>query len=164
MSKAINVLKLVFFIIPWIIAFIFVTLYIDSNSEIYDTKDNYKDALNECESIKKRLVVKINLLEHKLLMPVALSNRDVEEMKKKGLNNPPQDLRDDLKKHDELIPYDGVLGGKMSFLDDKDIWILTEKWILAYFEDGHICGYMILKYDVTKEGKINWQVLDHHKC
>jgi len=52
----------------------------------------------------------------------------------------------------------------MGFYFDKNIWILTNKWVLAYFEDGHICGYVILEYDVNKEGNISWKVIDHHRC
>ncbi len=164
MSKVKSVLKFVFFTIPWILTFIFILLYIDSNNEVDHLEDKYEDALSESDSSKKSLIVKINHLEHKLLKPVALSMRDIEEMKNKGLTNPLQDLRDDLKKHDELIPYGGVLGGKMGFYFDKNIWILKNKWVLAYFEDGHICGYVILKYDVNKEGNISWKVIDHHRC
>jgi hypothetical protein len=47
----------------------------------------------------------------------------------------------------------------MNFYDDSKIWVLTKKWVLAYFEDGHIAGYLLLKYEVTESGKINWKTL-----
>ena len=105
MSKVKSILKIAFFTIPWILTFIFILLYIDSNNEVDQPRRKYREALSESDSSKKSLMVKINHLEQRLLRPIALSMRDIKEMKKKGLTNPLQDLRDDLKKHDELIPY-----------------------------------------------------------
>jgi hypothetical protein len=77
-------------------------------------------------------------------------------MKKKGLSDPIQDIISDLMKHNELIPYKGVLGGTMRFYE-KEIRILTNKWVLAYFEDGHIGGYLLLEYKISDSGKIDWK-------
>lgn len=72
-----------------------------------------------------------------------------------------QDIINDLMKHDELIPYEGVLGGKMNFYSEKDIFVLSDKWVLAYFEDGHIGGNMLLEYSI-KDDKISWKVIDSY--
>ncbi len=47
----------------------------------------------------------------------------------------------------------------MNFYSESQIWILTEKWVLAYFEDGHNGGYLLLEYEVTKDGKIKWKTV-----
>lgn len=87
---------------------------------------------------------------------------EVEELKKKGLENPAADLIADLQNHPQLIPYKGVLGGTMAFGFPDKIYILTEKYVLAYFEDGHIAGWMLLQYAVAKRGKITWRVIDSY--
>lgn len=87
-----------------------------------------------------------------------LSAYDIQQMKEKGLTNPVQDLITDLRMHPELIPYESVLGGEMRFFKDE-IYVLTSKWVLAYFEDGHIAGKILLEYSVDENGAISWQVI-----
>jgi len=70
-------------------------------------------------------------------------------------------LKSDLRKHPELIPYDGVLGGTMGFYDSKGIRVLSGRWVFAGFDDGHINGYMLLSYRLN-DGKISWEVIDSY--
>ena len=76
----------------------------------------------------------------------------------------PQDrnkqLINDLMKYPELIPYKGVLGGKMGFYQENNIKVLNDRWVFAEFEDGHIGGAMLLEYKVSKDGTITWKVLE----
>ncbi|WP_276499291.1 hypothetical protein [Pontibacter litorisediminis] len=89
-----------------------------------------------------------------------LSQSDIQRLKRRGLKNPESDLMNDLsRKQSELIPAEGVLGGTMAIRDTR---ILNDRYVLAYFEDGHNGGYMLLKYEV-KDGKINWTVVDSSK-
>jgi len=46
----------------------------------------------------------------------------------------------------------------MRFFKDE-IYVLTSKWVLAYFEDGHIAGKILLEYSVGDNGAISWQVI-----
>ena len=87
---------------------------------------------------------------------------EIEELQKKGLGNPLYDLAADLQRHPELIPHKGVLGGTMAFGFPEKIHVLTDKYALAYFEDGHIAGWMLLEYGVSKGGKIYWRVIDSY--
>jgi len=73
----------------------------------------------------------------------------------------PKNILSDLKRHNDLIPYEGVLGGKMGFYDDEKIFLLTDRWVLAWFDDGHIAGYMLLKYQINKD-EISWKVMDSY--
>ena len=82
---------------------------------------------------------------------------DIDDMKKQGLANPVSDIISDLQKHRELIPYKGVLGGTMGFYSRKDVLVLTDKWVLAEFDDGHIAGYILLEYHIENGGKIDWK-------
>lgn len=87
---------------------------------------------------------------------------EMDELRRMGLEDPINDLRDDLEKHRELIPYEGIHGAKMGFCSRGDIRIINSKWVFADFEDGHIGGSMILKYRVKKDGKISWKVIDSY--
>ena len=91
--------------------------------------------------------------------PIELFSWDIRKMQKKGMKDPVNDIVTDLKQHGELIPYQPSMGGKMNFYDAGKIWILTGKWVFAYFEDGHNGGYILLEYDITPGGKIIWKVL-----
>lgn len=72
-----------------------------------------------------------------------------------------QEIIADLLNHNELIPYDGVLGGKMWFCSKENVYVLSDKWVYAYFDDGHINGYMLLRYSVSN-GIISWKVIDSY--
>jgi hypothetical protein len=87
---------------------------------------------------------------------------ELEELQKKGLQDPVRDLVADLQEHPELIPYKGVLGGTMAFGFPEKIHVLTDRYVLAYFEDGHIAGWMLLEYSVARGGKISWRVIDSY--
>jgi hypothetical protein len=91
-----------------------------------------------------------------------LSHEKLIGLTKKGLKDPVAEIVADLRKHPELIPYKGVLGGSMGFYYEGEIHILSSKWVLAYFDDGHIAGILLLKYEVSDEGKISWKVIDSY--
>lgn len=44
-----------------------------------------------------------------------------------------------------MIPYAGVLGGKMHFRTDEII-VLSHEWVFAPFDDGHTGGFLLLTY------------------
>ncbi len=89
----------------------------------------------------------------------ALTEAEIEQLKRKGLADPIQDLAVDLVKHPELIPMEPVLGGTMDFWRDA-VMVLGPGRVRAEFEDGHIGGHMILEYQVSDSGKISWTVLE----
>lgn len=77
-----------------------------------------------------------------------------------NIDNPIDYLKKDLIKRKDLIPYKGVLGGTMGFYDENNIHVLNRRWVFAHFEDGHIGGQVLLEYEILKDGKINWKVMD----
>jgi len=85
-----------------------------------------------------------------------LDDVDTEELKRKGLANPASQLRDTLAAHPELISYDAVLGGTMSF---NEILLLKPPFAFAEFDDGHIDGAMLLEYEVVDAGRVKWKRL-----
>ncbi|MFW5801414.1 MAG: hypothetical protein ACOCVC_05245 [Spirochaeta sp.] len=68
-------------------------------------------------------------------------------------------LKQDLMGKPWIIPYDGVLGGTMGFHTVENIFILSERWVYARFEDGHIAGDMLLEYRIHSTGEIVWEIL-----
>ncbi|WP_026464122.1 hypothetical protein [Adhaeribacter aquaticus] len=89
-----------------------------------------------------------------------LSTSEIENLKGKGLKNPNEDLKQSLIKNQQnLIKVNGSVGGTMNI---REVQILNNRYALAYFEDGHIGGYMMLRYEVKSSTDISWQVLDQY--
>ncbi len=74
-------------------------------------------------------------------------------------DNPLEKLKDDLLERGDLIPEDPVLGGTMGFYNREDIHIITDKWVLASYEDGHIGGYLLLEFEVQEDNTIEWKLV-----
>jgi len=106
------------------------------------------------------LRLSIKKYEKQLENRPGLQSWDIERLRRRGLSDPVKDIVVDLMKHRELIPYEGTLGGTMGFYYPDNVWVLTNKWVLASFEDGHMGGYMFLQYKVSENGKISWTVID----
>lgn len=85
---------------------------------------------------------------------------DRVEFERLGLERPVQALVEDLLSRPALIPFEGVAGGTMGFHDRSDIRVLGRRWVIAGFDDGHIAGRMLLRYEVGPEGGIRWEVMD----
>ena len=90
-----------------------------------------------------------------------LSETEISRLKAKGLTNPEADLKANLTENQQnVLQQKGTLGGTMAI---RDIQILNERYALAYFEDGHQGGYMVLRYEVQPAGRIAWGVVDSYK-
>lgn len=131
-----------------------------------------KESLTRAQEEKEKLTAEISALKGSLTpahrnaqfpqSSSGLADWEIERLKEKGLQNPIQEIRANLLKHRELIPYKGVLGGQMNFYGESAIQILSPRWVLATFEDGHIAGQMLLEYQVSDSGQISWKVLDSY--
>ncbi len=84
-----------------------------------------------------------------------LNDMMIEKLNEKGVSQP-KSIVSDLLMRSDLIPFEGVLGGTMYM---SRAWLLTDRYALAEFEDGHVLGNMILIYDI-ENGDIIWTVLD----
>mgnify|MGYP006864899488 FL=1 len=93
--------------------------------------------------------------------PIELTKWQLDHLREKGLKDPLVDLARDLRAHPELIPRNPAPqgGGGFGFYDPEGIHLLTTRWVLAYFEDGHVSGHMILEFSVGDSGQIAWKVL-----
>jgi hypothetical protein len=137
--------------------------------EVKQLEVGNREIVEELEQTKKELTQRIKNLEDMITLcdnkpanTVELHSWQIEYMKRKGLKEPVQDIISDLRQHKELIPYEGSLGGTMNFYFESKIWVLTKKWVLAYFEDGHTGGYLLLEYEVAEDGRIKWKTVTSH--
>lgn len=73
--------------------------------------------------------------------------------------DPAERLRSDLLARNDLIPWEGVLGGRMAIPGPESIWFFAPNWALAYVEDGHIAGYLLFRFRIRGE-KIEWIPVD----
>jgi len=110
------------------------------------------ELLTQIEDLRSSINNHQRLLERR----PELKGEDLEELQRKGLKDPLKEIVAGLQKHPELIPYKGVLGGRMGFYFADMIWVLNKKWVFAYFEDGHIGGWMLLEFKVSQGGKISF--------
>ncbi len=124
------------------------------------TKDEIEDIVGKLILNTDHHCISLGLWEPDSLGSVNGSHI-INSLKRKGFNGKLKDVTDDLIQHPELIPYDGVLGGTMGFYFPEDIHVLTDKWVLAYFEDGHISGYMLLEYTINNDS-ISWRVMESY--
>lgn len=76
-----------------------------------------------------------------------------------SVTNPREHVLEDLLSRRDLLPWEGVLGGTMKIHRKQDVWFLGPSWCMAYVEDGHIGGYMLLSYKIGETG-IEWNLLD----
>ena len=164
-------------ILPWILAGLFLFLAIYFYWQKNEAESRLAIADNQVEEIDEELSQKneaVDSLEEMVLPPDtmelvppggaafvdelgSLSESDIQRLKRQGLQNPETDLLNDLnRKQDRLLPAEGTMGGTMAIRDSR---ILNDRYAMAYYEDGHNGGYMLLKYTVSN-GNINWKVVD----
>lgn len=74
-----------------------------------------------------------------------------------GIKDPEKAIESSLRKRMDLIPIEGVLGGTMRF---GNIKILSNNWVIADYNDGHVEGRAIYKYQLTKNNTFEFQILD----
>jgi hypothetical protein len=67
-------------------------------------------------------------------------------------------IENSLQERVELIPAKAVLGGTMYFTKTQ---VIGNKWIVAGFEDGHILGMALYKYEI-KDSKIEFKLIDSY--
>lgn len=85
-----------------------------------------------------------------------LHESEVRELQRKGLADPVNDLRADLRSHPEIIP---VAPSSTLRWGIGSVALLSTRWAYAEYEDGHFMGNMLLEYEVLPGGKIKWKVL-----
>jgi hypothetical protein len=94
---------------------------------------------------------------------VLLHDLELAQLKKLGLEDPVSAIKADLTTQGELLPFQGVLGGKMAFYDKAGMVLLPGGYVYAPGDDGHYLVHALFRYGVEPGGKIHWKLLDAHK-
>ena len=69
------------------------------------------------------------------------------------IENPEEHIRNSLKQQTDLIPLDAVLGGNMEF---RQVQVISEDWVLAIYDDGHVQGKSIFAYELQADGDVEF--------
>ena len=72
------------------------------------------------------------------------------------LENPETFIVESLERNSKLIPEESVLGGTMRFVDTE---ILNDRFIWAYYEDGHVAGEAIFQYKLNEADSIDFKLV-----
>ncbi len=68
-----------------------------------------------------------------------------------------QTLQEDLLRHTELIPFEGVVGGTPYYWESS--FRLLGKYVYISAEDGHIGGDLFFTYTVAQNNAIEWKLV-----
>lgn len=86
-----------------------------------------------------------------------IPNYDGEVALQRGIKNPEEFIETSFRNKPDLIPMDGVLGGTMRY---GNVQILSDKWLIADFNDGHIEGKGLYKYTFKTDGSLEFKLLE----
>lgn len=110
--------------------------------------DNLEADLNDLKIENDSLEKELQLLKSR--NPIVFTE-DFDTMQ-----NPEIFIVESLERNSQLIPEESVLGGKMRFLDTD---ILNERFIWAYYEDGHVAGEAIFEYKLNEADSIDFKLV-----
>lgn len=71
----------------------------------------------------------------------------------KDIEDPEEHIINALKQQKDLIPLKPVLGGNMEF---RDVQVISEDWVLAIYDDGHVQGKSIFAYELQEDEKVKF--------
>jgi len=94
------------------------------------------------------------------LSPHPIPQLCLDRLRSLGLKDPIRDIIADLQRHPEVLPFQPPKGGsRFGFYDSTQIRVLTDDWVYAYTEDGHVVRPVLLRYRVQEGGQIEWKVI-----
>lgn len=123
-----------------------IQIELNSSIKLIDSLKSQSDAL---KSQNDSLITVINYWFNEKYDANALFNI--------GINNPKDFIIKSLRAKPEIIPIKGVLGGTMRF---GNVEILSHKWIIADFDDGHILGSAIFRYYLNDKKELEFQLIE----
>lgn len=114
---------------------------VDSLTRVLEKERTFSDSLQNILQVKRS-----SDSDH----PVSL------DRKFQGIENPEKYIINTLKKSPDQIPMKGIHGGNMQF---RKITILTENWLLAVYDDGHIQGKSIYEFQLLPNDSLRFSVI-----
>lgn len=159
-SSKVQLSRVIF--IGLVLVLVFLSITFQHKKEINRLKYGERVSNTKIEELTKEIeelkISSARIVSHR----PKLSAEEILYLKDRGLKNPVEDITADLMKHNELIPYQGIVGGKMGFYSKKDIYVVSTDLVRASFDDGHKKGWMLLGYQVAAEGEISWKVIESY--
>ncbi|WP_194850967.1 hypothetical protein [Nonlabens antarcticus] len=80
-----------------------------------------------------------------------------KQFEKHNIDSPEEFIEKTLRSRPELIPLEAVLGGKMHFVR---VQLLGAEWLIADYEDGHILGRSLYKYQLSDSGELEFELIE----
>ncbi len=105
----------------------------------------------------EQLKLEIESLNNKIKSAIIPFDFVLEQLKEKGFETP-ELLLETLNDENDLIPYEGILGGTMKWWPSESR-LINNEWVLGYFEDGHILGHALLEYQIDDQQNVNWKLI-----
>lgn len=127
------------------------------NAEKERLVDDVTSLIIEKKQETEQLKLEIEALEIKVESAIIPFDFVMVQLKNKGFETP-EELLDTLSNENDLIPYDGVLGGTMKWWPTESK-IINNEWVLGYFEDGHILGHALLEYQIDEQQNVTWKLI-----
>ncbi|GHA33106.1 hypothetical protein GCM10007103_13210 [Salinimicrobium marinum] len=121
--------------------------------EAHRKNDSLTDALEQQKQVSDSLQKLAKNPETENDFPIYFG-REFEDME-----NPEEFISGSLREYPEMIPLDAVLGGTMEF---RHIKVLTDSWVLAHYDDGHIAGESIYSYELQEDGTLDFELVASH--
>lgn len=149
--------------LPWLAAMILVIACLALFAHASRIKSQLLQSELENAGLREQLDVAnmAPLLQSQREVQPSLNDFELRRLQAKGLRNPVFALLQDLASRSDLIPAEAFFGGTMHIIPGES-YVLTDRWALAGFEDGHVRGNLWLEYDVDQSGRISWRVLGWH--
>lgn len=73
-----------------------------------------------------------------------------------SIENPGEYIETALKEQPDKIPMKPEVGGKMEF---RKVEVISEDWVLATYDDGHVQGRSIYEYTLEPDGSMKFEVV-----
>ena len=85
------------------------------------------------------------------------SSFDGREYLNAGISDPRREIIQTFRNDTSLIPIEAVLGGTMRF---GRVELLSDRWLIAEFDDGHIYGKALFKYEL-RDSIFRFELIEH---
>ena len=73
-----------------------------------------------------------------------------------SIENPGKYIESALKEQTDKIPMKPRVGGKMEF---RKVEVISEDWVLATYDDGHVQGRSIYQYTLEPDGSLKFEIV-----
>ncbi|GAB6280807.1 MAG: hypothetical protein STSR0007_09110 [Thermovirga sp.] len=115
--------------------------------------------LREKLALASEELEKTRALIHTVQDGEPLPRPEWEKLRSSARPDPRSWLTESILSRQDLIPWKGIHGGTMRIYDPSMVWFVGPRWCIAWVEDGHIGGYILLRFDPENE-KPQWHLLD----